>query len=120
MRFFLDEENFDPVKGKSFYYQQWICHDCAIDTWTEFHDILFDDNQAYRCGHHLCTICGNNTINLSRGTTVGYDLHDEILKALEEWKTLAFKHSGNHHYIKAESEKWLLKWKYLNIKRLLK
>ena len=118
MRFYLDEENFDPVVGKSFYYQQWVCPNCATNTWTEFHDILFDDNLAYRCGLHPCTVCGNDTVNLSRGRTTGYDLQDEIIKALDEWKALSSKYHGNHPDKKEDSEKWLLKWKDLGKQRM--
>jgi len=120
MRFYLNEENFDPVTGKSFYYQQWVCRTCAIDTWTDFHDIIFDDNQAYRCGHHPCTICGEDTVNLSRGNTIGYKLQDEILKALDEWKALSSKYHGKNLDQKEEYEKWLLKWKTIRKKRILK
>lgn len=120
MRFYLEEENFDPVAGKSFYYQQWICRTCAIESWTDFHDILFDNNQAYRCGHHPCTICGKDTINLSRVRIIGYDLQEDIIKALDEWKALSNKYHGKNADKKEDNEKWLLKWKELNTKRMPK
>ncbi len=59
MKFYLDEEKFNPVVGKSFYYQQWLCPNCENTRWKEVHEILFHDNQAYRCGHHPCTMCKN-------------------------------------------------------------
>ena len=120
MRFYLDEENFDPVMGKIFYYQQWLCPECVNTIWKEIHNILFDDNQAYRCGYHPCTVCTNETINLSRDRTTGYPLHDEIIKALNEWKELSSKYYGKHPNIKEDSDKWILKWKDLGKQRMPK
>ena len=120
MRFYLDEKNFDPFRGKSFYYQQWLCPNCAINIWKELHDILFDDNQAYRCGIHPCTICGKDTVNLSKGNTIGYDLHEEILNGLREWQEIPTNYKDNSPNQKKAREKWILKWNTLAVKRMTK
>ena len=118
MDFFLDEDNFDPIKGKCYYYEVFLCPQCATTKWRDFHDILFDENRPKwkipPPGMFSCQLCGNRNIYISRGTIIGLGLQDEIQKAFNELKQI----SDNNQEFSDKYEVWLSKWKYLREERL--